>query len=313
MKQTRRELLESIVALGSANLLSSSMTQGIALSSPSASFRLAICHETFQDWTFVNMCKGAKKYGYAGVEIAPNYLSEDPASLPQSRRVEFRDAMESEGLVYVGLHRLLSAPKGLHITTPDTLTRRKSWEYLRRLVDLCSDLGSNGIIVLGASKERSTIGGSSVEDAVKRLQEGLAEAAPVAQARGVTILLEPLAPHLSDVINTVDEAVAVVREVGSPSLQSMFDTHNAAAEKLPHGEVVRKHFKYLRHVHFNEMDGRHPGAGSYDFRSVMQVLKELSYRQWISVEVFDFSAGAEKIAHDSARFIRQQEAKLKGA
>ena len=61
-------------------------------------------------------------------------------------------------------------------------------------------------------------------------RRALAEVAPHAEARSVRILMEPLAPHLCDVVNTLDEAVAIVEQVGSPAVQSMFDTHNAVAE-----------------------------------------------------------------------------------
>ena len=90
----------------------------------------------------------------------------------------------------------------------------------------------------------------------------------------------------------------------------MFDVHNAAAEKIPHGDVIRKHFRYIGHVHFNEMDGKRPGLGDYDYKPVMQALKDLSYQRWISVEPFDFSGGGEKVGLDSISFIRKREAEL---
>ncbi len=299
MKPTRREAAWLLATIPAAKLLAQ----------PSR-FRLAICNETYDPLPFEKMCLAVKQAGYGGVEVAPPTLSDDPASLPMSRRRELRNIMRSEGLEYVGLHRLLTLPNGLHVTTPDRAVRERSWGYLRRMIDLCADLGDGGIMVFGGSKERSTKGGATVSDAVARIKEGLAAVAPVAEARGVTILLEPLAPQPSDVLNTMDEVVAVVRGIGSPAVTAMFDTHNAAGEKIPHAAVVRKHFQYIRHVHFNELDGRYPGAGNYNFRAILQALRDLSYRHWISVEVFDFTGGGVEIGVESIRFIRDQEAQL---
>ncbi len=67
----------------------------------------------------------------------------------------------------------------------------------------------------------------------------------------------------------------------------------------------------IYHIHMNEMDGRHPGTGTYDFRTVLQPLKEISYSRWLSVEVFDFSLGGERIASEAAEFLRKQEAQLR--
>jgi D-psicose/D-tagatose/L-ribulose 3-epimerase len=273
-------------------------------------FRLAICNETFQGWTFAEMCQGARRLGYTGLEIAPFTLGDDAASLPVGKRRELRRTMASEGIAYVGLHAILTAPRGLHVTTPDVGVRQRSWEYVRRLVDLAADLGDSAIVVFGSGKQRSATSGASVVEATARFQEGLAGLAPAAQARGVTILIEALAPHLSDVVTTLDEAVAIVKHLGSPAIQTMFDTHNAVKEPQPHGALIKKHSRYIRHVHINEMDGRHPGTGSYDFKGVLQALKELSYRHWVSLEVFDFSAGPEAIARESARLVRQWESEL---
>jgi len=41
----------------------------------------------------------------------------------------------------------------------------------------------------------------------------------------------------------------------------------------PHAGLVERYYDFIRHVHVNEMDGRHPGTGSYDFKPVLGVLR----------------------------------------
>jgi D-psicose/D-tagatose/L-ribulose 3-epimerase len=114
-------------------------------------FRLAICNETFQNWTFAKMCQGARRLGYTGLEIAPFTLGDDPAALSAEKRRELQRTMASEGIAYVGLHAILTAPKGLHVTTPDAEVRQRSWEYILKLVDLAADLGEGAIVVFGSA------------------------------------------------------------------------------------------------------------------------------------------------------------------
>jgi sugar phosphate isomerase/epimerase len=64
--------------------------------------------------------------------------------------------------------------------------RQRSWEYVRKLVDLAADLGDSAIVVFGSGKQRSATGGASVAEATARFQEVL-RAWPAAQARA-TIL-----------------------------------------------------------------------------------------------------------------------------
>jgi sugar phosphate isomerase/epimerase len=118
--------------------------------------------------------------------------------------------------------------------------------------------------------------------------------------------VEALPSAECDVVNTLAEAEAIVQEIGSPAIQTMFDTHNAADETEPHDVLVDRYIDIIRHVHVNEMDGRQPGTGNYDFKPVLRKLAEHDYSGWISLEVFDFSAGAEHIVTSSLRYLEKQ-------
>lgn len=277
-------------------------------------FRHSVCNEVFENWNFAETCKAIKKAGYEGIEIAPFTLSETPATIPADRRAECRDIMASEGLEFVGLHWLMVAPKGLHVTTPDAVLRARSWRHIHDLVDLCADLAGDradkGVMIFGSPKQRATTGGVSPEEAAKYYRDGLAEVAPHAEQRKVTILVEALPSAECDVVNTLVEAAAIVDSIGSPAIRTMFDTHNAADETEPHELIVERHFDIIRHVHVNEMDGRQPGTGSYDFKPLMRTLAARNFGGWVSLEVFDFSAGAEHIVTSSLRYLEAEIAKL---
>jgi D-psicose/D-tagatose/L-ribulose 3-epimerase len=265
--------------------------------------RHAICNEIFKGWSFSDAAKFIRGTGYAGLEIAPFTLAEAPTEISPAQRVEYKDILKSEGLSFVGLHWLMVSPKGLHVTTPDAVLRERSWRHIRELIDLCADLGPNGVMVFGSPVQRSTVDGSSVAEATARYVDGLSSVAPQAAQRGVTILVEALPIEQANVVNTLAEAASIVGQIGSPAIQTMFDTHNAVDEKEPHADLVEKYFDVIRHVHVNEMDGRHPSKGDYDFKPVLRTLKRLGYKGWVSLEAFDFSFGAERIARESIDYL----------
>lgn len=275
-------------------------------------FRFALCNEAFEGRPFVESCRVLREAGYTGIEIAPFTLGEDPLAIRADRRRELRDIMSGEGLEFVGLHWLLVASFPVHVTTPDLALRLRSWQYVRGLIDLCADLApanapdaGRGIMVFGSPKQRSSTGGISTAEAVRNYVDGLRSVAQHAEERGVTILVEALPHSQSDVIHTLDEAVAVVREIASPAIATMFDTHNAEDETEPHDAVLRRHFGLIRHVHVNEMDGSHPGSRDYPFAPIFAALEDLKYTGWVSVEAFDFKAGAEVIARNSMDCMRR--------
>jgi sugar phosphate isomerase/epimerase len=273
-------------------------------------FHHATCNEAFKDHDFRESCQIIRKAGYTGIEIAPFTLAEDPATISPDARSEFRKIITGEGLTFVGLHWLMVSPKGLHVTTPDAALRERSWKHIHTLIDLCADLGPGGAMVFGSPFQRSTAGGLSREEATRNFVNGLAEAAPHAEDRGVTVLVEALPHGQSDVVQSLAEAVGIVHEIGSPAIQTMFDTHNAVDEVESHAVLVERYFDLIRHVHVNEMDGKHCGKGDYDFKPVLQVLRDRRYNGWVSLEAFDFSYGAETIVTESIQYLRGETGRL---
>ena len=269
-------------------------------------FRQAICNEAYNDWKFADACRSIRSAGYTGIEIAPFTLAEDPATVGSAQAREYSRIIEDEGLSFVGLHWLMVAPKGLHVTTSDIALRQRSWEHIRRLIDLCSELGPGGIMVFGSPFQRATTGGLSREEATGNFVSGLMSVTPHAEKQGVTILVEALPSSQCDVIQSLDEAAGIVRDINSPAVKTMFDTHNAIEETTPHAELVERHFDVIRHVHVNEMDGRHCGRGDYDFKPVLAMLRRKGYNGWISLEAFDFSFGPETIANESLRHLEAE-------
>ena len=269
-------------------------------------FRHAICNEVYKDWDFRAACQSIRKAGYTGIEIAPFTLAEDPCTLTPDQRREFKAIMADEGLEFAGLHWLMVSPPGLHVTTPEHSLRARSWRHIHDLIDLCADLGPNGIMVFGSPKQRTSVGGMAPADATKYFVDGLATAGHWAGQRGVTLLIEPLPPADTDVVTSLDEAARWVEQIGNPAVRTMFDSHNAIQESEPHSVLVERHFPLIRHIHVNELDGKHPGRGNYDFKPVLAVLAARGYSGWISLEAFDFSFGAETIANESIRHMETQ-------
>lgn len=302
---TRRDALRRAAALSAIGFADAGWAAGEVITN-----RFAVCSETFQEADFGRTCRMAAELGYRGIELDPSTLANDPVSLSGAERAALRADMQASGLAYVGLHNALkSRSRKLHLTTGDEAMRKATWDYFRQLVDLAADLHSGGgeapVIVLGSGKQRDAIDGVAPAAAMARVAEGLGALAPHAEARGVRILLEPLAPHLSNIFNTLAETTAVVRQIGSPSIQTIFDTHNTAAENESIEQLVARYREVFCHVHVNEMDGRYPGAADYPFARLLTALKASGYQGWISVEIFAFEPSGMEVARRSIENLRR--------
>jgi sugar phosphate isomerase/epimerase len=283
-----------------------------ALPSRWGGFKYAMCNESMAELSWAEQCQIIANAGYRGVEIAAfTLVKEGVQEISPARRKEMVSVMKTVGIECVGLHWLLAPPpKGLHLTTPDAAARQKTIAYLEKLIDFCGDL-AGPYMIFGSPKQRNTRG-ISTEEANRYFAKGLAAVANHAQQRGVKILIEPLGKHVTDVVNTLEEASELAERINHPAIQIMFDFNNTVDETEPFDVLLRKHHKRIRHVHVQEMGGKHLGTGTAvnDYVKAFQTLKDLKYDKWISLEVFDFSPGGKRIAEESMMVLKQIESKL---
>lgn len=275
-------------------------------------FKYSMCNESMAELSWAEQCKIVSNAGYRGIEIAAfTLVKEGVGEINRVKRKEMASVMRSVGIKCAGLHWLLAPPpKGLHFTTPDTAVAQKTVAYLNELIDFCGDL--NGpYMIFGSPKQRDTRN-ISVEEAKKHFAENLLKVADHAQKRGIKILIEPLGHRTTDVVNTLEEAQELAKLVNHPAVQIMFDFNNTVDETEPFDVLLRKYYKYIHHIHVQEIGGKHLGTGTAvnDYVKAFQTLKNLRYDKWISLEVFDFSPGGKKIAEESMRTLKQIESKL---
>lgn len=225
-----------------------------------------------------------RSLGYEGVEIAPFTFGEDPAQVEPDALRGVRRRLEEENLRCVGFHWLWSTPRGLNGLHPDPSIRRRAWDTLRVLARQCAFLGGQ-FLVLGSGKQRSFEGMSSRQGKDLFLEE-MNKLLPVLEETGVSLLIEPLPKSSTNFLNALEEVVGVLKEIDSPFLGTLFDFHNTTDELLPWEDLVRQYRPWIRHVHFNGMDGGLPSEADPTYASLFRALRKLGYTGWVSVELF---------------------------
>jgi len=260
--------------------------------------KFSICNELFEGWKLEDVFSFLADLGYDGIEIAPFTLSDDVRKIDKGERLRIRELSETHNVKIVGLHWLLVTPKGLHITHPDPLVRKKTQDYLVELIKFNSDIGGT-VLVFGSPKQRDVLEGVSRESAWKWAVEGFKRCSKVADDVGCIITIEPLARHLTNFINTVDEAVKLIEDVNSDAFKLILDVYSMTDEKRPYSDIIRRGAKYLVHFHANDTNGLGPGFGEANYQEIVDALRSIQYKGYLSVEVFDFSLGARYIASKS--------------
>ena len=266
--------------------------------------KFAICNETFPEWSFEKTCLFSKECGYTGIEIAPFTLAKYATQVSSTTRAELRSTAQKSGLEIIGLHWLLAQTEGFYLTTPDSNVREATAEYLCELARLCHDLGGH-IMVLGSPKQRNLLPGVSHEEAMGFAADTLRRVIPVLERLDVTLALEPLGPEEGDFMRTAAVGEKLMRSLGSVNCRLHLDVKAMSTESLPSPEIIRKHAPHTAHFHANDPNRRGPGMGDVDFTPILGALQETAYKGWVSVEVFDYTPGPERLASESIRYMEK--------
>src|SRR5690606_2058751 len=231
-------------------------------------------------------------------------LGEAPHLIETARLHELRRIAESEGTTIGGLHWLLAVPPGLSITSSDRAVAARTREVGRRLVAMCVELGGH-YLVHGSPAQRQVEPGREAE-ARSRALEYFAAMAEASREAGVCYIIEPLARADTTLVNSVDEALAMIAEIGASSLATMVDCYAAVAN----GEDIPALLKrwvpqgVICHVHFNDDNRRGPGEGGTDFRAILDTLERLDYSGDAAVEPFIYIPDGPTCAARAIAYLR---------
>jgi D-psicose/D-tagatose/L-ribulose 3-epimerase len=141
-----------------------------------------------------------------------------------------------------------------------------------------------------------------------------------AAERGKLVCVEPLNRFETDFLNTMDQGLKLIADVGSPNLKLHLDTFHANIEEKHQGEAIRRAGKHLGHIHACGCDRGTPGNDHIDWKSIAAALKAIKYDGDIALESVTLdvpriasSAGIwrrmektqNEIARDGVKFLRK--------
>jgi sugar phosphate isomerase/epimerase len=271
--------------------------------------KFAICNETFQDWPFDKAFAFAADCGYTGIEIAPFTIANNAPEITPNQRAEVRRQADAAGLEVIGLHWLLAKTQGFYLTGPDAEVRCKTAGYLSELARLCADLGGK-ILVLGSPQQRNLLPGVSLAEATRYAADVISGALPVLEETDTVLAVEPLGPLEGNFLVSTQEAVELIERIGSPHVRLHLDCKAMATASEPIPATITQHHDLMAHFHANDANRQGPGFGDLDFVPILAALGQVDYRGWVSVEVFDYTPGVERLARESIDYLHSCLAQL---
>ena len=164
--------------------------------------------------------------------------------------------------------------------------------------------------MFGSPMQRNLLPGVSMDQAMQYAAEVFHSIVPVLEETQVTLAVEPLGPAEGNFLNRAEDGVKLIEMVGSRQCRLHLDCKAMSSEALPIPEIIRKNAQLLEHFHANDANKLGPGFGEIDFIPIFEALGDIDYQGWVSVEVFDYSPGVERLAQDSIDYMQDCLAEL---
>jgi len=269
--------------------------------------KLSLCNEVLGDLPFAEQCTLAAGLGYAGIELAPFTVVDDPRAMTPAQMAMLRQAAADAGIAISGLHWLLLAPKGLSITSSDEAVWQRSVDVMRANIEICAELGGDVLVHGSPAQRRLPDDEAGATAARARAVEAFAAIAPDAKAGNVIYCIEALAAPMANFVNTVEEAVGIIEAVGSPHVRTMVDCAAArTGGDLPVEDIIDRWLPagMLAHIQLNDSDRRAAGQGNDRFAGIIAALNRHDYQGWIAAEPFRYEPDGPTCAAAAAGYLR---------
>jgi len=223
--------------------------------------------------------KRIAKAGYDGVDlmaVRPHAWPQDFSAAERKNLLRLVRSFDIE----VSAVTDFSAAIGLNFSSTKGKIRTEAIRYAKDCIELASDLESKFMMLIPGW----LVLGESYEQAWKWAVKGLKECVPLAEEKDITIVIEPA----FNLLNSVDSAIRMMKEVSSQNLGICLDTRLAHALNQPLAESVKKLGKDLAIVHVWDIGPQELptpfGKGIIKFNELIKALTEIGYNGYLSVE-----------------------------
>jgi sugar phosphate isomerase/epimerase len=116
------------------------------------------------------------------------------------------------------------------------------------------------------------------------LLAGLAELGEHARAEGVVLFLEPLNRYEDHMVNRLEQAVDLIREVGLDSVRIGIDSYHMNIEETDPSAAIVAAAPYIGHAQVSDSNRFQPGAGHLDWPAWLGALQATGYDGCLAAE-----------------------------
>lgn len=236
-----------------------------------------------------------KEYGYDGVELMTRNtdLIDENKIVNYIKNKNMDISMVCTGEVY--------GEDGLTLTSPDFEIREATKRRLKKLIDFAEKCNSN----LNIGRVRGFYCKELSESETEKLAiENLRELCDYAKVKNVKLLMEPVTRLQTNFINSTQDGIEFCKRVNRENFKLMLDIYHMNIEDPCILNSLKEARGFVEHIHFADKNRRILGSCGMDFKKIINTLKEINYKNVVSLEIFQIP-NQNKAAELSINYLKK--------
>lgn len=267
--------------------------------------KLAFSSNAYRNYTIEESIQSISDMGYSAIEL----MCDEPHAYPplsMEKINSIKNTLHKHKMKISNLNGfMLCAIKDFH--HPSWIEKNKTYrqqriDHTKNCLKLAKDLEVGTV---------STEPGGPPSDLKKHdlelFEDGINEVLPIAEKNKIKLLIEP-EPQL--LIDSSSQFLDFISRFNSKYLGLNFDIGHFFCVKEDPAELIKTLKNYICHFHLEDIgkSRKHKhlilGDGVIDFLSVFNAIKEINYKDYITVELYPYQKNPEKAARDSLKFLK---------
>lgn len=185
------------------------------------------------------------------------------------------------------------------ISNADPVIAARGLELLRSALRAIGETGGKqfcGVLYSALAKYPAPATAAGRANVVSSLRTLADEAA----AADIRLNLEIVNRYETNVVNTIDEALALLDEIGQPNVRAHIDTYHMNIEETDFASPVIRAGDRVGYVHIGEGNRGYLGAGTVNWPQLFDGLVAIDYQGVITFESFSSSVVKEDLSNTLA-------------
>jgi len=219
-----------------------------------------------------------KELGYDVVEIPV----EDPALIDIK---QVKEALDEHGLEATVCGAF---GPGRDFTNNDPAYHKECFEYIESCLNICTGLGA----AFFAGPMYSAVGKARLVSPEQKMREwdmavsNLEKVCELARTKGLEIALEPLNRFESDLVNSAEDVMRLIKDINHPAAKVLLDSFHMNIEEPDIENAILLAGDKLIHMQVSENYRGTPGTGQTRWDAYKRGLEAIGYEGVVSIESF---------------------------